>query len=260
LNEHFFQAWGTGLLALARITMVFVQAPIWGSQHFKAPVKAGMAGAVTLLAFPSLTVPANFPSDIRGFLLCILFQLGVGLVIGWVSFLVMATAQFGGEMLDIQMGLSAAAQSDPSSHGAVNLLRRLHFYMAMMLYLMVDGHHELWRAIFWSFKVVPLTHFQMTKMQLDSMISMAGDIYMIGLRIASPAVGALFIAQIALGLMARVAPQMNVFMLSFPLNLSVGMIMLVIALPQVINLMQERLTFNLEELHNAIQMMRPPHP
>src|ERR1043165_7359756 len=120
----------------------------------------------------------------------------------------MSTAQFGGEVLDIQMGLSVAAQSDPATHGAVNLIRRLDFYMAMLLYLLMNGHHEMWKAIFWSFDVVPLTYFQMTQMQMDSMIALGSDLYRIGLQLASPAVGALFIAQIALGLMARVAPQM----------------------------------------------------
>jgi flagellar biosynthetic protein FliR len=258
MGDEVMMGWGTALLAFARIVMVFVQAPIWGSQHFKAPIKVGMAASVTLLAFPHLTVPENFPLDIRGFIVAILTQLGVGLVIGWISFLVMATAQFGGEMLDVQMGLSAAAQADPSSHGAVNLLRRLHFYIAMLLYLMANGHHQLWEAIFYSFEVIPLTYFQMTELQINSMIALAGDIYVIGLQISSPAVGALFVAQIALGLLARVAPQMNVFMLSFPMNLAVGLILLTVSLPNIIYLLERRFEINLDQLDQALKMLRPP--
>ena len=258
MQDQMFMAWGTCLLAFVRIVTVFVQAPIWGGQHFKAPVKIGMAASVTLLAFPSLIIPEPFPLDVRGFLLAILTQICVGLVIGWVAFLVMATAQFGGEMLDVQMGLSAAAQADPSSHGAVNLLRRLHFYIAMLLYLMINGHHQLWEAIFYSFKVIPLTYFQMTKVQIDSMISLAGEIYSIGLQISSPAVAALFVAQVALGLLARVAPQMNVFMLSFPMNLAVGLMLLTVSLPYIITLLENRMAINLDQLDVAVRMMRPP--
>lgn len=260
MNDEVLIALGTGFLAFARIMMVFVQAPIWGGQHFKAPVKVGMGASVTLLAFPHLPVPDHFPLDARGFIFAILTQLAVGLVIGWVAFLVMATAQFGGEMLDVQMGLSAAAQADPSSHGAVNLLRRLHFYIAMLLYLLVNGHHKLWEAIFFSFEIIPLTYFQMTKLQIDSMIKLAGDIYVIGLQIASPAVGALFVAQIALGLLARVAPQMNVFMMSFPMNLAVGLMILSVSLPYIIRLMELRFDVNLQQLDSAIRMIRPPPP
>lgn len=260
MNEQVFMAWGTALLAFARIAMVFVQAPIWGSQHFKAPIKVGMAASVTLVAFPSLNVPDPFPLDMRAFIFALLCQLAVGLVIGWVSFLVMATAQFGGEMLDVQMGLSAAAQADPSSHGAVNLLRRLHFYVAMLLYLMVDGHHKLWEAVFYSFQVVPLNHFQMTELQIETFINLAGEIYIIGLQIASPAVAALFVAQIALGLLARVAPQMNVFMLSFPMNLAVGLMLLTVSLPYIITVLELRFDVNIEQLDQAIQMLRPLKP
>ena len=258
MNQEAFMAWGTALLAFARIAMVFVQAPIFGGQHFKAPIKVGMAASVTLLAFPNLPIPDPFPMDVRGFIFAILSQLAVGLVIGWVSFLVMATAQFGGEMLDVQMGLSAAAQADPSSHGAVNLLRRLHFYMAMLLYLMLNGHHQLWEGIFYSFDTIPLTYFQMTQAQIDTMIALAGEIYRVGLQISSPAVAALFVAQIALGLLARVAPQMNVFMLSFPMNLAVGLLLLTLSLPYILNLMEQRFDVNLEQLDTAIKMLRPP--
>lgn len=237
--------------------MVFVQAPIWGSQHFKAPVKMGMAIGVTLLAYPNLTIPEPFPLELRGFLISVLMQLAVGLVIGWVSFLVMATAQFGGEMLDIQMGLSAAAQADPSSHGAVNLLRRLHFYMAMMLYLLGNGHLKLWQALFESFRIVPLTYFQMTDMQIESLLRMAGEIYVVGLEIASPVVGALFVAQIALGMVARAAPQMNVFMISFPMNLGIGLLMLGIASTWLLQTLEQRFGVNNDQVNSAIWQMSP---
>lgn len=258
------QAWGTALLAFARVVTVFVQAPIFGSQHFKAPVKVGMAASVVLLALPHLPIPDPFPGDMRGFMFAILTQIGVGLVIGWVSFLVMATAQFGGEMLDVQMGLSAAAQADPSSHGAVNLLRRLHFYIAMMLYLLVpldEGGHTgmqlLWMGIFRTFETIPLTYFQMTSVQVERMIDLAGEIYRVGLQIASPAVGALFVAQIALGLLARVAPQMNVFMLSFPMNLGVGLMLLVVSLGYIMSLIELRFRVNVDQLDWAIKALAP---
>ena len=77
------EAWGTALLAFARVVTVFVQAPIFGSQHFKAPVKVGMAASVVLLAMPSLPIPHPFPADPRGFIFAILTQICVGLVIGW---------------------------------------------------------------------------------------------------------------------------------------------------------------------------------
>ena len=256
-NDEGFKTLGMGLLAFARIVMVFVQAPIWGAQHFKDPIRIGMALGMTALAFPYLPRPEVFPTEAKGFMLALLTQLGVGAVIGWVSFLVMATAQFGGEMLDIQMGLSAAAQADPASHGAVNLMRRLQFYIAMLLYLIMDGHHQLWVAVFRSFEVVPLTHFQMTHMQLDKFLDLSGNIYNLGLQIASPVVGALFVAQVALGMVARAAPQMNVFMISFPMNLGIGLILLTVSLDWILKVYASRFGVNFDQINEAVQMIAP---
>lgn len=254
------QLLGAGLLAFTRIGLVFVQAPIWGSNHIQKPILAGSAALITICMYPHIPFPENMPTDLLQFMLCLLTQVCVGLVIGFISFLVMAAAQFGGEMLDIQMGLSVAASFDPASHGAVNLLRRLHFYIAMNLYLTLNGHHMLIKAMERSFHVVPLTYFKMTDNMALEFIRVTGELLVIGTQIAAPALAALFITQCALGLLARVAPQMNVFMLSFPLNIGIGLTLLTISLPLIIRLLGVQFEHNLEDVMNSIKMMAPVAP
>lgn len=257
MDERFYILLGTGLLALTRIVLIFVQAPIFGSHHVPKPILAGMAALFTLVMFPHLKVPEQFPNGIMEFAFALLTQVAVGLVIGFISFLVMAAAQFGGELLDIQMGLSVAASFDPASHGAVNLLRRLHFYIAMQLYLLVNGHHLLIRAIQKSFDVVPLTSFHLPWELVSELIKHTGQLFVLGVQISAPAVGALFVTQCALGLLARVAPQMNVFMLSFPLNIGVGLILLTGSLPVIMKFLLHLFDVNLDQVMQGIYMMRP---
>ena len=252
------QLFGVGLLAFTRIVLVFVQAPIFGSHHIPKPILAGVAGAVTIAMYPHIPVPADVPEDLLPFLGALLSQACVGLVIGFVSFLVMAAAQFGGEMLDIQMGLSVAASFDPASHGAVNLLRKVHFYLAMNLYLVLDGHHALIQAINGSFRVIPVTYFHIDSNIAMEMVSLSGNLLVIGTQIAAPALAALFITQCALGLLARVAPQMNVFMLSFPLNIAIGLTLLTFSLPLIIRLLGVQFELNLDHIVHSIKMMVPP--
>jgi flagellar biosynthetic protein FliR len=262
--DHNYQvAFGCLLLMFARIVMIFVQAPIWGSQHIKNPILVGLAASSTLLMYHAKFVVnkepfPDFPSDARGYIPLLLMQLAVGLCIGWVSFLVMATAQFAGELLDIQMGLSAAAQADPSSHGAINMIRRLKFYIIMIMYLMTNGHLQFWNAIAYSFKICPLTGFHLSGNLLENFVDLGAEMYIIGMQMASPVVGALLVAQVSLGLMARVAPQMNVFMLSFPMNLSVGLILLTASMPYLIEVFGIRLDENLKEVIACIRMMHGP--
>ena len=252
------QLFAVGLLAFARIVLVFVQAPIFGSHHVPKPILAGMAVTMTLAMYPHIPVPDDVPQDLFPFIGALLSQVCVGLVIGYVSFLVMAAAQFGGEMLDIQMGLSVAASFDPASHGAVNLLRKVHFYLAMNLYLILDGHHALIRAIDASFRVIPVTYFRITGDIAVEMIRLSGNLLVIGTQVAAPALAALFITQCALGLLARVAPQMNVFMLSFPLNIGIGLTLLTFSLPLILRLLGVQFDINLDQVLHSIKMMVPP--
>jgi flagellar biosynthetic protein FliR len=227
----------------------------------KNQIKIGLAALLAIVAFPHLKVPDNFPTEPRGFILCILSQIGVGLAIGFVSYLVMAAAQFGGEMMDIQMGLSAAATMDPSSGGTSKLIMRLNFYCAMLLYLNTNGHHEFLRALYHSFDVIPVTVFNVNGKLIELFIEHTEDIFLIGLQIAAPPIAALFITQIAMGLVSKVAPQMNVFMLSFPMNIGVGMMMLSVGLPMIQDLLIEQFQLNLDQTYDVIDLLLlPPEP
>lgn len=254
----FYTSFGVCLLAFVRIVLIFRQAPILGSNHMKNQVKIGLAALLALVAFPHLKVPDNFPTEPMGFILCILSQIGVGLAIGFVSYLVMAAAQFGGEMMDIQMGLSAAATMDPSSGGTSKLIMRLNFYFAMLLYLTTNGHHEFLRALYASFEIIPVTTFNVNGALIELFIDHTRDIFIIGLQIASPPIAALFITQIAMGLVSKVAPQMNVFMLSFPANIGVGMMMLSVGLPVIENLLIHEFAENITQTYQAMNMLILP--
>lgn len=255
MSDEFFMAFGVGLLAFVRIVFIFLQAPIFGSKHIKPQAKVGLAACMALVAFPNLPMPANFPEEPKGFVLAILSQIVVGLAIGFVSYLVMAAAQFGGEMMDIQMGLSVAASMDPSSGGTSKLLMRLNFYIAMLLYLSANGHHELFRAIFRSFQIIPLTEFRVSGRLILIFLSHTEEIFLIGLQIAAPPLAALFITQVAMGLLARVAPQMNVFMLSFPMNIAVGMMLFSIGLPMIQTLLLRQFEINQDRVNDAIDII-----
>ena len=245
-------------MAFVRIAFIFQQAPIVASRHIKPQMKVGLAAAMALVAFPNLPMPENFPEDPRGLILAILGQIVVGLAIGFVSYLVMAAAQFGGEMMDIQMGLSVAASMDPSSGGTSKLLMRLNFYIAMLLYLGVDGHHELLRALFHSFKVIPLTEFRVSGRMILQFINHTEDIFLIGLQIAAPPLAALFITQVAMGLLAKAAPQMNVFMLSFPMNIAIGLMLFSIGLPMIKGLLLKQFEINQDRTMDIIYIIGDP--
>lgn len=258
MGDQWYTGLGVGLLAFVRIAFIFQQAPILASKHIKPQMKVGLAGAMAVVAFPNLPMPEYFPEEPRAYILCILGQIVVGLAIGFVSYLCMAAAQFGGEMMDIQMGLSVAASMDPSSGGTSKLLMRLNFYVAMLLYLGVEGHHQLIRALFYSFRVIPLTEFRVSGNLVLRFIEHTEEIFLIGLQVAAPPLAALFITQVAMGLLARVAPQMNVFMLSFPMNIAIGLMLFSIGLPMIMQLHLKQFEINQDRTVDVIHIIGNP--
>ncbi|MFP4498645.1 MAG: flagellar biosynthetic protein FliR [Vulcanimicrobiota bacterium] len=256
-EDQLFMYFLTMGLCMARIMAFFVQAPIWGSKHINTKIKVGFMLALTIIVWPNIPIPHEVPGGFVTFMLLLCVQITVGLVIGFISFIPMAMAQFGGELADIQMGLSSAATQDPSSKGTVNLIRRLHFYFAMLVFMMLNGHHVLIKALVKSFDVVPLTGAQFSGKLVLELITMTGQLIEVGVQIGLPVLGALFMVQIALGIMARVAPQMNVFMLSFPINIMTGLTMLTAAMPIFLRKLGPLFEENIQMVVNAINYMQP---
>lgn len=256
-QDQVFLYFTTFLLCLARIIGFFVQAPIWGSNHINDKILVGLSVTTAAIVYPFIPIPKELPGGPITLFLLILSQLAIGLVIGFVSFLPMAMAQFGGELMDIQMGLSSAAAKDPSSKGTINLIRRLKFYIAMLFYMILNGHHVLLRALIKSFSIIPLTGARFSGTLISELIRMTGQIFYVGVQIALPVLGALFMIQIALGIMARVAPQMNVFMLSFPLNILVGLTILTSSIPMFVSRLEPLFDNNFQDLLIALQSMMP---
>lgn len=248
------------LLIFVRIAGFFLQAPIWGSHHFDKKILIALAATMAIIVFPNLPVPKEFTFEVFPFFMMIATQFIVGLVIGFASFIIMAAAQFAGELLDTQMGLSVAASFDPATGSSVNMMRRLKFYLAMILYLIFDGHHFLIKSVFNSFDVIPVTGVNFSSFLMNHLFTITGQIFYLGVQIASPALAALFITQVALGMLARVAPQMNVFMLSFPLNIAVGLTLLCSSMYIMFITYHDLFLKNNEDVMYVIKAMTPVMP
>jgi flagellar biosynthesis protein FliR len=256
-TDKLFLYFTTYLLTFARIIGFFVQAPIWGSKHINNQIKVGFMALMTFLIWPHIPLPYELPGGPITLLLLVITQIFIGLVIGYVAFIPMAMAQFGGEIMDIQMGMSSAAQYDPSSKGTINLIRRLKFYLAMLMLMIVNGHHVLIHATAKSFEIIPLTGTRFTGILIDELVRMTGQIFYVGIQITLPVLGALLMVQVSLGIMAKVAPQMNVFMLSFPLNILTGLTMLGASMPLFVKKLPEYFDQNVDLIIDTLRYMIP---
>jgi flagellar biosynthetic protein FliR len=216
------------LLALFRVSGVMMLAPVFGSQTSPAPVKVFLSLALAALFWP-LAAPgaAPVPLDAASFATATLSELGLGLLIGFAAAAVFAGVQFGGYLVDQELGILQANLLDPLSNEQISIMGQFKVFLATAVYLLIDGHHLLIDAVARSFSAVPLTGLSLGEGAVMLLADgMASDLFRMGVEIAAPALVTLFLVTIAMAFMARTVPEMNIFALGFSLRLMTGFLVL----------------------------------
>lgn len=217
------------LLAWFRITGILLVGPIFGSLSIPNTLKAVFGFVFAMIFFPlvpraGIVVEPNMVL----YIVWVFLELGVGLLIGFAATLLFTAVQFGGQLIDQELGLSLANVIDPISNEQISVVGQFKLFLATIVYLMIDGHHFLLKAISKSFSVVPLLGIKLTDaaaVQItDTMIQ---DMFEIAVTIAAPAMVTLFLITIAMAFMARTVPEMNIFIIGFSVRLLVGFLVLV---------------------------------
>jgi len=169
----------------------------------------------------------------------IISQALIGLAFGFVAFLVFTGIQFAGEILDIQIGFAVVNIVNPITQAQVTIVGEFELALATILYLAADAHHYLIQGIAGSFALLSLPYAAMSGELAHSVVAFFTQALFLVFQIAAPVAIELFLTNVGLGLMARVAPQMNVFVVGFPLQITIGLIMLIVSLPLLGNVLPQ---------------------
>ncbi len=222
----------TFLLVLARCGGVVAFGPVFGSRTLPAAVKTGLAGTLALLLTPlllarGLQVPASGP----GLVGTLLGELAIGAILGLAVYFTFAAIGMAGELAAIQMGLGLPAALDPHSMVQVSSVNHLLDQIAVLTFLTAGGHHALLTALAQSLMLAPPLSVGYGGGVMEFLVGLFGAALLLAIRVAAPVGAAMLATMAALGLLNRVAPQVNVFMMSFALTIGVGLLVLFSALP-----------------------------
>lgn len=216
-----------------RVLAVFTAAPLFSSRAFPVRARILLAMVIALAAQASLPVqPVIGFGDPRAWGV-VAQQVGVGLSIGFVIRLVFASVELAGEVIGFQMGLNFAAFFDPAMNTQVSAVARFYGYMASLLFVALDGHLMVVMAVVRSFQAFPVDQNFLQALSLMQLYSLGGEVFASALWIALPVVGMLMFVNLAMGIVSRVAPQMNIISVGFPVTLSVGLIGITVTLPML---------------------------
>jgi len=220
----------TFLLVLVRVAGIFTVAPIFGNVNVTPLVRVGIAGCLAFVFLPM----AHFDAaslDFLPFLLVIVKEALVGIVMGFLAAMMFAAVQMAGAFIDLQIGFGFANVVDPmmKEHSAV--IGQLYNFAATLLFLGLNGHHLMIRGLADSFSVLPLGSAIVTPHATSGILQVFTVLFLASLKIGAPVVGAIFLTDVSLGILARTVPQLNVFVVGFPAKLTVGLLAVFAVLP-----------------------------
>ena len=228
---------------LARILGLIAVAPLFGNLSVPVRVKIGLAVMLALVIAPGVPAgPAAEPASLPG-LLILVQQMLIGVAMGFVMRLVFAAIEMAGEISGLTMGLGFASFFDPQTRATSSGISQLLALLALMFYLATNLHLVTLAMLAESFTILPIGESIVNGQGWMGVANWGAKIFSAGVQLAFPIIAVLLAANLALGILTRSAPQLNLFGIGFPIMLGVGFIMLALVLPYMAtpmaNLFQE---------------------
>ena len=252
------QSFPVFLLIFCRITAFFVVVPIFSSKVVPRAFKIGISFFVSLIVFSSSGTGITVPQDLS-YILLIVREAMIGLLLGFIAFLMFMAIQTAGSLIDMQIGFGIANVIDPMSGISSPIIGNFKYMIATLIFLSVNGHHHLLNAIVNSYKWVPINNNILIKMVngslSDFLVRSFAQSFVISLQMAAPLVTALFLTDIGLAYLARTAPQYNVFVIGVPLKIVIGLALLILLMPTMAVLFQDLFNILFGSMQNLLNLM-----
>jgi flagellar biosynthetic protein FliR len=246
------------ILVLIRVGGIVSTAPIFGSSNIPAQIKIVVIIIFSLIIQPFTPTLGIQPTQLHEFVLLVFSELMIGVTLGMVGKFLFAAVEFAGTMTGFQMGLSIANVFDPQSMQQVSLVSRLESIIASLVFLAIDGPAMVVQAMVRSYEVLPVGQAGMNDGLMGELVRLSAGVFTIGFQLGAPLIVALLLANVVLGLLSRSVPQIQIFVVGFPLTLLLGFVFLWIGMPFFIQAL--RMMFQLfdDQMFGVLQALRLP--
>ena len=232
LTDAQLNAWLISFIwPLTRILGLIMVAPVFGHSSVPRRVKIGLGVFIALIIAPTLPPMPDVGLGSWHGLFILIQQLLIGMAIGFIMRIVFAAVEAAGEIVGLQMGLGFASFFDPQSAGQTIVISQFFNLLASLLFLAVNAHLLLLGILVESFKSLPISPQPLSTAGFYSVANYGSVVFSVGLKLALPLIAILLMTNLALGILTRSAPQLNIFAIGFPITLGVGLIALDITLP-----------------------------
>lgn len=235
MNELLRLAWSDFLslfLIFIRIGTVFAVVPFFNAEIIPRRITALIALFLSFILLPLVPKIQIRPDELNILMMVsiLIHQMLIGLALGLAIDVIFSGIQIAGELMGFQMGFSIANVVDPMTGITAPITSNLLYITAFLLFFSFGGHHLLIKALVETFAIMPIGERMVHTGFLMSVITYAGAMFVIGIKVSAPVVGILLLINVSFAIIARALPQMNVFLMAFPLTIAVGLIFMVLVI------------------------------
>lgn len=250
-TSEMLNGWVIGILwPLTRILGVIAAAPVFNHNSIPTMTKLGLGLVLTLVIMPTVpSIPSFDIVSVQGLGLLI-EQVLIGLAMGFSMRLIFSAVEVAGQLISLTMGLGFATFYDPQTGGQTPSLGQLLVLLSLLVFLSLDGHLIVITTIAKSFVTMPID-VASPGPNIKDIAFWGKEIFSIGLLLAMPAIAALLIANIALGVLTRAAPQLNIFGIGFPVTITLGFVILALTLPSLLKPMEDMIAVSFEHMREV---------
>ena len=214
------------LFVFFRVGALVLFVPILGSRQVPSSMKIGFILFLSIAIFPLVEGrPLPEPRGIFDLAIFLISDVTIGLGIAFITRLIFTAVQIAGTVVDFQMGFGVVNVIDPQTDTQVSVTAQFHNIIAVLIFLAIDAHHFIIQAIVESFFIINPAEINFASITPEYMLYLFSATFTTAVKIAAPIMAILFFLSVGLGLVARTVPQMNVFIVGFPLQIGVGLLM-----------------------------------
>ncbi len=244
------------LLILVRVTSFFVMMPLFSYRTIPTVHKIGLGFFLSWLIFYAIEPPAL---EINGtYFFLILKEALVGLLIGFTAYLILAAIQIAGGLIDFQMGFAIANVIDPQTGAQSPLMGQYLYTLGLLFLLSINGHHLLIDGIYNSYRFIPINQPWLplgNSNVAEYMVRSFSSMFVVAFQMAIPIVGSLFLVDIALGIVARTVPQLNIFVVGLPVKIIVSFIVLIAVMGVMVSLVSHVFETMLATMRDMMELL-----
>lgn len=244
-------------LILVRVSIIFQMLPFFNAKVIPVLAKAGLAFVITIILFPVInTKMIEFPSTIFGMVQLILNEFIIGMILGLLVLIFFEGIRIMGQMVGFQTGFAITNIIDPQSGSQISILANMAYLVAMIIFLLLNGHYILLNALRESFEIIHVGSLGLNFNMFNKLIPIYGDMFAIAVKIGAPAIAALLFTNLAFGLIVKFIPQMNIMIVAFPVQITIGLLFFGVSLGVLLKFMETYLTDLGPMLVNVMQWFR----